>query len=382
MTERVVDVVDPDIVLEHVDLDAMIGRIDVNRVLDRIDPNRLLDRIDPNRLLDRVDPGSLLDRVDLDRVLGRVDPNLLLDRINLELLLDRVDLDRLLDRVDPNRLLDRVHPDRLLDRLDMNRTLDRVDVDRLVSRVDVDALLRDVDLEALVGRSGLPEVVAASTSQMAGSTLDLARRQVAGLDFIVDRLVDRVMRRDPAERPETPPLLELAASTDEPGGRREITGHYAGAVGRAAAFLLDWALVTAGYTGAVAAINLIAMTVAGTSTTDTGLGWVAVASFALWAFLYVVVSLVVAGRTPGKALVGLRVVLRDGSTLTPRSALTRTLVYPFSFLLLGAGLVPILLGRNHRALHDVVGGTAVVFDFGDRPAELPGPLSRFLDRNR
>jgi hypothetical protein len=53
---------------------------------------------------------------------------------------------------------------------------------------------------------------------------------------------------------------------------------------------------------------------------------------------------------------------------------------PVSFLLLGLGLVGIVTGREHRALHDVVAGSAVVVDFGDRPAELPGPLSRFLAR--
>jgi hypothetical protein len=39
-----------------------------------------------------------------------------------------------------------------------------------------------------------------------------------------------------------------------------------------------------------------------------------------------------------------------------------------------------VIGTRHRALHDVAGGSVVVVDFGDRPAELPGPLSRFLDR--
>jgi hypothetical protein len=36
--------------------------------------------------------------------------------------------------------------------------------------------------------------------------------------------------------------------------------------------------------------------------------------------------------------------------------------------------------REHRALHDLIAGTAVVYDWGSRTAELPGPLSEFLAR--
>lgn len=50
--------------------------------------------------------------------------------------------------------------------------------------MDLDALLRDVELEGLVQRSGVPDIVAQSTSRVAGSALDLARRQLAGLDAV------------------------------------------------------------------------------------------------------------------------------------------------------------------------------------------------------
>jgi uncharacterized RDD family membrane protein YckC len=380
MTERVVDAVDPDMVLGHVDMDAVVDRIDVNRLLDRIDPNRVLDRVDVHPLLDRVDINRLLARVDVDALLRDVDLDAVVGGLDLDLLLDRMDPNLLLDRVEPDRLLDRMDPNRLLDRLEPDRLLDRIEINRLLDRVDVNALLRDVDLEALVSRSGLPEVVAASTTQVAGSTLDLARRQVAGLDFIVDHSVDRLVRRAPETRPEAPPLLAESATEPGSGERREITGHYAGAVGRAAAFLIDSALVTAGFTATVTVLDRLVGTVYGGTASDRVPGWLGFTTFLLWAFLYMLVCLVIAGRTPGKALVGLRVVLRDGSTLGPRSAFLRTVAYPFSFLLAGLGLVPVVLAREHRALHDVVAGTAVVFDFGDRPAELPGPLSRFLDR--
>ena len=234
----------------------------------------------------------------------------------------------------------------------------------------------DVDLEALVLRSGIPDVVAQTTTRFAGSTLDLGRRQIAGLDFVVDQTVDRVFRRDPDARPETPPRL----AGQEQGGRsdrRQITGYYGGPVARLLAFVLDGLIATSIFTATVAGLDYLTNRFFDTiPDLPPWVGWV---SLAFWLFLYTFVCLVVAGRTPGKMLIGLRVVRQDGAPLSARSARIRTLCYPVSFLIYGLGLIGIVIGLRHRALHDVVARSAVVFDFGDRPAELPGPLSRFLD---
>ena len=40
----------------------------------------------------------------------------------------------------------------------------------------------------------------------------------------------------------------------------------------------------------------------------------------------------------------------------------------------------ILFHRQHRALHDLVARTAVVYDWGEREAQVPVPLTRFLER--
>jgi uncharacterized RDD family membrane protein YckC len=53
----------------------------------------------------------------------------------------------------------------------------------------------------------------------------------------------------------------------------------------------------------------------------------------------------------------------------------RTLAFPLSFLLLGLGFAGILLGRDRRALHDSIAGTAVVYAWDARAARL-----RFLAR--
>ncbi|MEI7059146.1 hypothetical protein WBG06_25215 [Nocardioides sp. CCNWLW239] len=130
-----------------------------------------------------------------ERVVVTVDPDIVLEHVDLNALLSRVDLDAVLARVD------------------MDALLARVDLNTLLADVDLDALLRNVDLEALVRRSGIPDIVAESTYSMAGSALDLARRQLVGLDVIVDRIVDRLMRRSADERREGP--LSLVAARGE-----------------------------------------------------------------------------------------------------------------------------------------------------------------------
>ena len=39
-----------------------------------------------------------------------------------------------------------------------------------------------------------------------------------------------------------------------------------------------------------------------------------------------------------------------------------------------------LVDRERRALHDMLARTAVVYDWGERPAKLPAPLTRYLER--
>lgn len=162
--------------------------------------------------------------------------------------------------------------------------------------------------------------------------------------------------------------------------RLEVTGHYAGPATRAAGAALDAAIVLGLFTAGVAGFDLLARVVVGVSVTTDRTGLASVVVFAVWAFLYMYVSLLIAGRTPGKGIIGLRVVNADGSPLAPRRALWRTLAYPLSALLAGLGFALLLVQREHRTLHDLIARTAVVYDWGARAAELPGPLSEFLAR--
>lgn len=358
VTGRVVHAMDPDAVLAQIDLDVLLARIDMDALLARVDMDALLARIDVSALLDRVDPDALLARTDPNALLARTDPAVLLDRVDPDALLARVDMDALLDRVDVDALLARIDPEVLL------------------ARVDMDALLARVDLEALVARSGVPDLITASTQHLFGTALDLARRQLVALDVILDRTAARLLRRDPASAPVGPPALlgaEEAAAT--------VTGHYAGPVTRAVAAGLDVAVVLTSFTLGLAGLAYLTQFVVGVPPIDTEVrGPLTLGALALWAWTYSFAGHAIAGRTVAKGLVGIRVVAADGGPLTVRQAFVRTLAFPLSALLFGAGFLLVLVQREHRALHDLLGGTAEVYDWGERAAEMPGPLSSFLAR--
>ena len=90
-------------------------------------------------------------------------------------------------------------------------------------------------------------------------------------------------------------------------------------------------------------------------------------------FIYFAYSWAASGRTAGMALFGVRV---DGTGVSGRRAVVRTLALPLSFLFLRLGFTGILLGDRRRALHDVIAGTAVIYSWDARAARL-----RYLSRD-
>jgi uncharacterized RDD family membrane protein YckC len=269
-----------------------------------------------------------------------------------------------MERVDVNALLRRVDVNALIGRVDVNAILERVDIDKIVERVDVNALASRVEVGSLVGRG---------TEGLLKSFLDLLRRQVVGLDVIITRLFGVIDRRDKAVF-DGPPLLRPAGA-----GAADVSGRYAGPISRLLAFGLDIVIVLATFAGGSAALSFFIQLVSGYHLARTeGAGWIAAVS--VWWFLYAWGGLALAGRTLGKLLLGLRVVATDGSPLSQRSALLRVVVFPISLVLAGVNVVLVMLHRERRALHDLVSGTCVVYDWGDRPAEMPAPLSWWLSR--
>jgi uncharacterized RDD family membrane protein YckC len=157
----------------------------------------------------------------------------------------------------------------------------------------------------------------------------------------------------------------------QPRSQRSFFGHYAGPATRAAAFIVDWVLAAGIFIVAVAAgiylLNLV--TNADLRRADAP-AWVWTTALVAWLAVYFGYCWAMSGKTPGAAVLGVRIVRRDGSAIDPRHALIRVLTFPLGFLTLGLGFLGIALGREHRALYDVIADTTVVYDWRARTARL------------
>jgi uncharacterized RDD family membrane protein YckC len=88
--------------------------------------------------------------------------------------------------------------------------------------------------------------------------------------------------------------------------------------------------------------------------------------------------LVLIGQTPGKALMGLRVVTLQGRRLSPWRALLRIAAYLVSGLPLFLGFFWILVDDRRQGWHDKLAGTCVIYTWAARPDEnfLAGEIRR------
>jgi len=308
-------------------IDRVMGAI-VPRAVDAIDMDEVLDQVDINHLLAGVDLNSVLARVDLDAVLARIDI------------------------------------DGLIQRVDVQKIIDRVDVEGIIDRVDINGIIAKVDVASLVQRAGIDDIVSSASRGVIARMLDLVRRQLVGLDAVLIAATNKVFRR-PSEQ------VEVASGS--------VTGRLAGGLSRLAAFVIDAFTISFSY-GLLAAAAVYVFDLLFDQNVEAKghpIAWLV--GYAVFAFVYYWFGLTITGRSIGKGLVGLRVVRTDGEPISPGRAAVRTLVYPISFIL-WLGLIPIVTSRNRRALHDWAAGDKVLYDWGDRPAELPAPLTAWVRR--
>lgn len=164
-------------------------------------------------------------------------------------------------------------------------------------------------------------------------------------------------------------------TTPAPAGLVSAQGNYAGAVSRLFAFLADLVVSTCAFALGLAITSLAAQVVTGHSVNWNRSNIVVVIIFGAWEFFYFGYSWATSGRSFGMAVLGVRVVRADGASLEPWRGFLRSLVFPLSFLFCGLGFLGILVDRRHRALHDLIASSAVVYAWDARAARL-----RFLAR--
>jgi uncharacterized RDD family membrane protein YckC len=127
----------------------------------------------------------------------------------------------------------------------------------------------------------------------------------------------------------------------------------AGLSARYYAFLLDWLIRLM-----IAYAALIATTFMGVAS----VGFWLVLWFLLEWFYPVVFELSRSGATPGKSIVGIKVVMDNGLPVTPAASFTRNLLRVADFLpfLFGAGIVSMLVRQDSKRLGDLAAATIVV----------------------
>jgi hypothetical protein len=100
----------------------------------------------------------------------------------------------------PARLLDVVVPvaaAQVLRRVDLTELVIRyVDLDQVVARLDVNAVAQRIDLDALLAAADLPEIIRESTGTLASATVRQTRMRGIAADEAVDRVRNRLLRRD------------------------------------------------------------------------------------------------------------------------------------------------------------------------------------------
>jgi uncharacterized RDD family membrane protein YckC len=155
-----------------------------------------------------------------------------------------------------------------------------------------------------------------------------------------------------------------------------LQGHYAGFVSRFVAYVVDLGVISGVFGLTLAAASFAASLITGHPINWDGNNLLAAIAYGCWWFVYFAYSWGAMGKTFGMALLGVRVVSREGDIAGARRAIVRTLVFPFSFLLFGLGFIGVLIEDERRALHDIVADTVVVYAWDARAQQL-----RFLARD-
>jgi len=167
----------------------------------------------------------------------------------------------------------------------------------------------------------------------------------------------------------------------EPDRDLSLQGHYAGIVTRLAAFAIDVLLAATLFTVGGKVVEFLLSSVLGKDVSLSDKPIVSAITLAVWLLVYFAYPIAIGGRTVGMAIIGLEVVTTDGRHVGAGRAMIRTVLIPLSLILLGVGILMVLIDRRHRALHDLLAGTAVVYSWDARAARLRFLAKRGTDES-
>ncbi len=158
----------------------------------------------------------------------------------------------------------------------------------------------------------------------------------------------------------------------------------AGVGSRGAAVLVDTVIQTISLSVVLLGLSAGLASIGGSAGSDSGGGALFIGLFALAIFVvtsgyFMLFEILWSGQTPGKRLVGVRVIRENGYPIRPVDAVIRNLVRIVDWLpgIYGVGVVTMLLNRRAKRLGDFASGTIVIRE-GARGAGAPSvaaPLS-------
>jgi uncharacterized RDD family membrane protein YckC len=180
--------------------------------------------------------------------------------------------------------------------------------------------------------------------------------------------------------------------TDEQAPQETLYGQYAGFVTRLVAYIIDQLIIA----GVISLVTVVAGFVMQSLHINELIGAQRIAQviMAILALLLIVSFLILynigfwmlAGQTPGKRLMGLRIVRTDGERITLGPAILRWLGYWLSAILF-LGYLWVLVDDRRQAFHDKLAGTLVVYAWPeqeewDRITPIRDHVRRFRERRR
>ena len=169
--------------------------------------------------------------------------------------------------------------------------------------------------------------------------------------------------------------------TDEQKPQGMIYGQYAGFVTRLVAFVIDLVIVTLLVILGSALIRLIETLLENIylvrpgALTETVTTVVSVALSVGLLVAYYVGFWLAAGQTPGKRIMGVRIVRTDGGRVVLGNVVRRFVGYWLSFILF-LGFLWILVDNQRQAWHDTLAGTVVIYSRPTPPELLAADLGR------
>ena len=158
---------------------------------------------------------------------------------------------------------------------------------------------------------------------------------------------------------------------------QSLQGHYAGFVSRLVAVAIDLAIIAAITVvvtwASISILDYVSIDLRDCPPLDSGVGKGAIVCFVIrWAGIIIGAMFPVAyglffwtatGQTPGKAVMGVRIVRLDGRPMTLWTSIVRLVGYSISLTTMGLGFLLVLSDNRRQALHDKFAHTCVIYSW-------------------